>query len=126
MTDTKPGAGSARMDYIVRSVSTEAALSKRVRIVRLALAGLLALGAAAAAANVVVIRSSGPSARSYPAGRSLPDNARIALRQGDTLVVLDARGTRTFRGPGTFSPSQAVQAGTRTVTTPSGRLARVG
>jgi len=93
---------------------------------RLALAALLLVGAASAAANVLVVRSSGPSAKSYPPGRSLPDNARIALRAGDTLVLLDARGTRTFRGPGTFSPSQAVRAATRTVQAADGRRARIG
>ncbi|WP_129790591.1 hypothetical protein [Sphingosinicella sp. CPCC 101087] len=93
---------------------------------RLVLAGLLATCAASAAANVLVVRAAGPSAGSYPPGRSLPDDARIALRSGDTLVVLDARGTRTFRGPGTFSPSQAAQAGARTTLASSGRRVRVG
>lgn len=86
---------------------------------------MLAAGAASAAANVLVVRSSGPSAKSFPAGRSLPDDARIALRAGDTLVVLDARGTRTFRGPGTFSPSVAPPRTTRTVAAPDGRRARI-
>ena len=93
---------------------------------RLAVAALLVTGAAAASANVLVVRSSGPSAGSYPPGRSLPDNARIALRPGDTLVVLDARGTRTFRGPGNFNPSVAAAAGGQTVTASNGRIARVG
>ncbi|MGQ0558000.1 MAG: hypothetical protein ACT4OE_00175 [Sphingosinicella sp.] len=97
-----------------------------LKLRRLALATLLALTAGAAAANVLVVRSSGPSAKAYPPGRSLPDNARIALRGGDTLVVLDARGTRTFRGPGTFSPAVAPQAGARTVTASDGRRARIG
>lgn len=93
---------------------------------RVALAALLAATAVPAAADVLVVRSSGPSAGSYPPGRSLPDNARIALRGGDTLVVLDARGTRTFRGPGTFSPAQAAPTGTRTVAGTNGRRARIG
>ena len=76
-------------------------------------AALLLTGAASAAANVLVVRSAGPSARAYPAGRSLPDNARITLRADDTFVVLAGGGTRTFRGPGTFSPTAAVQAGRR-------------
>ena len=88
---------------------------------RAALAALLAAGATAAAANVLVVRSSGPSAASYKAGRSLPDNARITLRQGDTVVVLTGGGTRTFRGPGTFSPSSAVRAGPRVATDADGR-----
>ncbi|HEX8641312.1 MAG TPA: hypothetical protein VF704_09175 [Allosphingosinicella sp.] len=92
---------------------------------RLAVAALLVTGAASAAANVLVVRSSGPSAKSFPPGRSLPDNARIPLQSGDTVVLLSSGGTRTFRGPGTFSPSQAVQAGPRTVQGNSGR-ARVG
>jgi hypothetical protein len=90
------------------------------------MAALLVTGAASAAANVLVVRSTGPSAKSFPPGRSLPDNARIPLRAGDTIVLLSAGGTRTFRGPGTFSPSQAVQAGTRTVQGSNGRTARIG
>ena len=93
---------------------------------RAALAALLATAAASAAANVLVVRSAGPSARAYPAGRSLPDNARITLQAGDTLVVLGSTGTRTFRGPGTFSPSAAVQAGARTIASNDGRRARIG
>jgi hypothetical protein len=93
---------------------------------RLALAALLVSGAASAAANVLVVRATGPSAGTYPPGRSLPDNARIALRDGDTLVVLDARGTRTFRGPGNYTPSQAVAASARTTTTANGRRVRIG
>ena len=91
-----------------------------------ALAALFAAAAGSAAANVLVVRSSGPSARSYPAGRSLPDNARISLQASDTLVVLTSAGTRTFRGPGTFSPGSAARAGTRTVAAADGRRARVG
>jgi len=91
-----------------------------------AVAALLAAAATSAAANVLVVRSSGPSARSYPAGRSLPDNARITLRPSDTLVVLTSAGTRTFRGPGTFSPGTAGRAGTRIVAAADGRRARVG
>lgn len=93
---------------------------------RAAFAVLLAAAGASAAANVLVVRSSGPSAKAYPAGRSLPDNARIALRAGDTLVVLGANGTRTFRGPGAFSPTAAVQAGQRTIAAAGGRRARIG
>ena len=83
----------------------------RFELVRIALAALLATGAAAAAANVLVVRAIGPSASTYPPGRSLQDNARIQLVAGDTLVVLGASGTRTFRGPGRFSPSGPAQPG---------------
>ena len=97
-----------------------------MRIRSVALAALLAVTAGAAAANVLVVRSSGPSARAYPPGKSLADNARIALRPGDTVVVLGAGGTRTFRGPGTFTPATAPRAGTRTIATADGRRARIG
>ncbi|MEA3013767.1 MAG: hypothetical protein QOD42_2312 [Sphingomonadales bacterium] len=83
----------------------------------------LLTGAASAAANVLIVRSTGPSARSYPAGRSLPDNARIVLRAGDTVVILAGGGTRTFRGPGSFSPTAA--QGVRTADS-GGRRARIG
>ena len=87
---------------------------------------LLVATAVPAAASVLVVRASGPSAASYPPGRSLPDNARITLRANDTLVVLGGSGTRTFRGPGTFSPSAAVVAGQRTLASNDGRRARIG
>jgi len=90
---------------------------------RAAIAALLATTSAAAAANVIVVRSSGPA---YPAGRSLPDNVRLTLRAGDAVIVLGAGGTRTFRGPGTFSPGAAVQAGTQTAAAADGRRARIG
>ena len=93
---------------------------------RLAIAALLLAGAASAAANVLVVRSTGPSAKSYPPGRSLPDNARINLQANDSVVVLANGATRTFRGPGSFSATGAVQANTRTVATASGRRARIG
>lgn len=69
--------------------------------------------ATAAAADILVVRATGPSARNFPAGKSIPDDARIALKANDTLVVLDARGTRTLRGPGTFTPGGPAQAGGR-------------
>lgn len=109
----------------VREVILSWGLNK-AHLSRLALVALLTAGAASASANVLVVRSSGPSASGYPAGRSLADNARITLRGGDTLVVLDARGTRTFRGPGTFTPSTAAAAGQRTAQAAGDRRARIG
>lgn len=71
-------------------------------------AATLALGAtAASAANVMVVRSSGPSAKSYPPGKTLPSSARIALQAGDMLMLLGSSTARTLRGPGTFSASSA-------------------
>lgn len=70
--------------------------------------------AGAAIAGPVVVRSTGPSARAYPAGRQLPDTAQVALKAGDSIVLLDSRGTRTLTGPGNFP---AVAAGSRVSTT---------
>ncbi len=56
-----------------------------------------------ARADSLIVRSSGPSAKLYPPGRSLPDSARVALGAGDQLTLLDGRGTRTLAGPGAFS-----------------------
>src|SRR5688572_6379844 len=57
----------------------------------------------------VVVSASGPSAASYPVGKSIGNSERIVLRAGDTLTVLDGNGTRVLRGAGTFSLDQ--QAG---------------
>lgn len=83
---------------------------------------LLAVAASPVAANVLVVRSSGPSAAQYRPGRSLGDNDAITLRAGDTVVLLSSRGTRTFSGPGTF---RASQAGTQ-VTSAAGSRERIG
>ena len=71
---------------------------------------LLAVTAAAllgvpAAANVLVVRSSGPSAKTYPPGHSFADTAQVTLRPGDVMIVLGGQATRTLRGPGTFPVS---------------------
>lgn len=67
----------------------------------------LALGAAALALPVaamggVVVKSTGPSARQYPVGTKLDDNASIKLEAGDVVTVLTSGGTRVIKGAGTF------------------------
>ena len=65
---------------------------------------MLALASSTASvASVLVVRAAGPSAKAYPAGKVLPDSARIALKSGDSVFLLNANSTRTLRGPGTFS-----------------------
>lgn len=64
-------------------------------------AALLAI-APPAGADVLVVRSNGPSAARYAPGHSLGDDAKIALRKGDQVVLLDTRGTRVLTGPGLF------------------------
>jgi hypothetical protein len=71
---------------------------------RLLCAAALALGLSGTAdAAGLVLRSAGPSAKAYPAGRPLPDNASVSLRAGDMVTVLVSATTRVLRGPGTFS-----------------------
>jgi len=64
---------------------------------------LAAFAAASASAAVIIVKSSGPSARSFPAGKALPDTEKLTLKANDLVVLLDSRGTRTLRGPGSFS-----------------------
>jgi hypothetical protein len=66
--------------------------------------GVLAtlLAATAAVAGPLVVRAAGPSAGSFKPGQRLPDGP-ITLKAGDSIVVLDAKGTRSFSGPGNFS-----------------------
>ena len=64
-------------------------------------AALLAT-ASAAIADILVVRSTGPSAKSFPPGKRLAEGSRVVLKANDSLDLLDGRGTRTLRGPGTF------------------------
>ena len=70
---------------------------------------LTGLAVPAAAQAAIVVSSSGPSSAAYPVGTKLPDAGTITLRQGDTVTVLDAKGTRVLRGAGTFAVSSASQ-----------------
>jgi hypothetical protein len=91
----------------------------------------IALGAVAAEAAVLVVRSSGPSAKAYPAGRAVAENQVITLKSNDVVILLDSRGTRTLRGPGKFtataSASAAATSSLAALTGQSGnRRSRVG
>jgi hypothetical protein len=88
-------------------------------------AALLAT-ANAASADILVLRADGPSARAFPPGRKLPDNARFALKASDELIVLDSRGTRTIRGPGNFIAGVAPPPRTASAEPVMQRRARVG
>lgn len=66
-------------------------------------AALALFGASAAFAETIVVKSAGPSARTYPPGKSIADNSKVALKAGDTVTILDGRGTRVLKGPGLFS-----------------------
>lgn len=60
----------------------------------------------AAVANVVVVRSLGPSSKAYPPGKTLPESAKITLQGGDVVTVLGPNSARTLRGPGNFNTSK--------------------
>jgi hypothetical protein len=75
----------------------------------LAAGAALAMMPAAALATGVVVATSGPSAGKYPVGRKIADDERVVLAPGDTLTVLDGKGTRILKGAGTYTLSQ--QAG---------------
>lgn len=70
---------------------------------------LASLGwSAVAEAQAVVIRSTGPSATAYPAGRKLPAGAAVVLKAGDQVTVIDKAGSRVLAGPGSFKLDSAV------------------
>lgn len=102
-----------------------------MKLRRFAIAAALAVIAGPALAGVLVVRASGPSAGSYPAGKALADTVRISLKANDMLILLDSRGTRTLRGPGVFTPASPAVANQRSavatvaVNTTS-RRARIG
>lgn len=57
---------------------------------------------AQAMAQAVVVRSTGPSAVSYPKGKRLSASDTVTLKQGDVVTVLDKAGTRVLKGAGSF------------------------
>ena len=69
----------------------------------------IAFAPSVAIAKAVVVRSLGPSAKSYPPGKSLPDTAKILLQQGDSVTVVGGNSARTLRGPGTFPAAGGAQ-----------------
>src|SRR5438045_7763854 len=70
----------------------------------------IALGSTAAMGTVVVVKSLGPSAKSYPPGKTLPESAKISLQGGDVVTVLGPASAQTLRGPGNFDAKQIALA----------------
>jgi hypothetical protein len=77
---------------------------------RAAAFGVMAMLAGPALADTLVVRASGPSARSYPPGAKLADGGSLLLKAGDVVTLLDAKGTRILRGPGRFGVTAAASA----------------
>jgi hypothetical protein len=63
-----------------------------------------------AAAQSMIVRSTGPSASKYPTGAKLKPSDKVTLVAGDKVVLMQAGKTRTLSGPGTFGASGTVQA----------------
>jgi hypothetical protein len=64
----------------------------------------------AAAAQSMVVRSTGPSAAKYPTGARLKPADKLTLVAGDRVVLMQSGKTRTLSGPGTFAATGTVQA----------------
>ncbi|ANI79562.1 hypothetical protein [Sphingobium sp. EP60837] len=79
------------------------------RAAALGVAAILGV-AGPALAETLVVRASGPSARNYPPGAKLADGGSLLLKAGDVVTLLDAKGTRTLRGPGRFGVTAAASA----------------
>lgn len=105
----------------MHSDKNRSALSGKItsRLVKAALgtALLFGVGSTAMAQNMVV-RSTGPSASTYPAGKKMANDAKITLKAQDQVTILTKAGTRVLKGPGTYSLAQ----GAGTASSASGRL----
>jgi hypothetical protein len=73
-------------------------------------AAAILFGSTAAVANVVVVKSLGPSSKAYPPGKTLPETAKISLQGGDVVTVIGPSSAQTLRGPGNFDAKQVALA----------------
>ncbi|MBJ7499237.1 MAG: hypothetical protein JHC57_05750 [Sphingopyxis sp.] len=84
------------------------------RMRRLGLAAAATVAAVAmvgtAAAQSMVVRSTGPSASKYPTGARLKSTDKLTLVAGDKVVLMQSGKTRTLSGPGSFGATGTVQA----------------
>lgn len=77
-----------------------------------------------AAAQSMVVRSTGPSAAKFPAGSRVKDSDKITLVAGDRLVLMKDGKTRSLSGPGSFEASAPVSASQNTSTAITRMLAK--
>ena len=98
--------------------ATSGKIASRLAKAALGTALLFGVGSMALAQNMVV-RSTGPSAGSYPAGKKMANDAKVTLKAQDQVTILTKSGTRVLKGPGTYSLAQ----GGGTASSASGRLA---
>lgn len=84
---------------------------KDIRLSALATIGLWAsVPVDGASAEPIVIKYEGPASQTYKPGKRLSSTSKISLKSGEILTILDERGTRVLRGPGTFSASSSASA----------------
>lgn len=88
-----------------------------------AAAALAITVAGTAAAQSMVVRSTGPSASKYPTGMKLKSTDKVTLVKGDRVVLMQAGKTRTLSAPGTYPASGNVQVSQSMGTTVSRMLA---
>ncbi len=72
---------------------------------------IAAIPVTALQAEPIVIKYEGPNGQNFKPGKKLLSTVKISLKTGEILTVLDERGTRILRGPGTYSASSAISAG---------------
>lgn len=70
----------------------------------------IAFASTAGVANVVVVKSLGPSAKAYPPGKTLSENDKITLQGGDVLTVIGPSSAQVLHGPGSFDAKQVALA----------------
>jgi hypothetical protein len=70
----------------------------------------IAFASTAGVANVVVVKSLGPSSKAYPPGKTLPESTKITLIGGDVVTVIGPSSAETLRGPGNFDAKQVALA----------------
>lgn len=80
----------------------------------------------AALADAIIVRSTGPSAATYPVGRRLPASERVVLRTGDRVVLVGEGPSRTLSGPGNFPVRSANTANVNTANTLGRYLSATG
>ena len=96
----------------------------RLRRLGLAAAAVMAVTVAGtAAAQSMVVRSTGPSASKYPTGTKLKASDKLTLVAGDRVVLIQGGKTRTLAGPGSFNAGGTVQASQSTGATVARMLA---
>lgn len=99
-----------------------------LRAHRLGLTAMAAIMAMAvvgtAAAQSMVVRSTGPSASKYPTGTKFKPGDRLTLVSGDNVVLIQGGKTRTLNGAGTFNANGAVQISQSMGTTLTAMIAK--